>query len=133
MQRRSSSSVRVYYPRHDRGQVVEAIAGGLAKLKQALPVKLLVLFGSYARGNYTVSSDIDLLVVYQGPRREEAYVLVRKALGIPGLEPHVYSQEEYAHSKEMLEAMTAKGMVLYQEGGGGKRPIVVTAKRIVGA
>lgn len=119
MQRRSSSSVRVYYPRYDRAKLVEAVASGLAKLKRALPVKLLVLFGSYARGNYTVSSDIDLLVVYQGPRREEAYSLVRKALGIPGLEPHVYSQEKYAQSKEKLDAMTAGGLVLYQEANEG--------------
>ncbi len=96
--------------------MLRAISEGLPRLKQTLPVKLLVLFGSYARGNYTARSDVDLLVVYDGPARDDDYKLVRKTLTIRGLEPHVYSQEEYVQSKVVLDSIIAKGMVLYQEG-----------------
>lgn len=54
-----------------------------------------VLFGSYARGDYSVRSDIDLLVVYSGKPQADAYSVVRRCLELPRLEPHVYSVEEY--------------------------------------
>jgi len=41
-------------------------------LKKELPVSLIVLFGSYAKDNYTAKSDIDLLVVYRG-KVKDAY------------------------------------------------------------
>ena len=76
--RRSSSSVRVFYPRFNRAQLVEHIEKGLPSLQKLLPLRLVVLFGSYARGNYTVASDIDLLVVYDGEIREDAFAVVKK-------------------------------------------------------
>jgi predicted nucleotidyltransferase len=48
-----------------------------------------VLFGSYARSRQTVASDIDVLVVYAGAVRGDAYGLVRRALDLWRLEPHV--------------------------------------------
>jgi len=44
----------------------------LDELKERLYLLLVVLFGSYAKGNYTVASDVDLLVVYDGEKREDA-------------------------------------------------------------
>jgi len=72
----------------------------------------VVLFGSYARGNYPVRSDVDLLVGYRGKRREDAFSTVKTALGIPRLEPHVYSSEEYRRMRETLRKMTEGGIVL---------------------
>jgi len=44
----------------------------LDELKERLYLLLVVLFGSYAEGNYTVASDVDLLVVYDGEKRKRS-------------------------------------------------------------
>jgi predicted nucleotidyltransferase len=74
-----------------------------------------VLFGSYALGNYTVASDIDLLVVYQGEQKEDAFATVKKTMDIPRLEPHVYSEAEYKLVKNSIGRMTARGVVLFSK------------------
>jgi len=111
---RSWGSVRIFYPEHDREEVVHLLRARLPALARRLPLRRAVLFGSYAQGNYTVASDIDLLVVYEGPRREEAYALVKRALALRGLEPHVYSAEEYEALRETLDRMAAGGLVLWE-------------------
>jgi predicted nucleotidyltransferase len=73
----------------------------------------VVLFGSYARGNYTAASDIDLLVVYSGEKRDDAYAITKKSIAVPGLEPHVYMVEEYEQLKATIDRMTEGGVVLF--------------------
>jgi len=114
MPKKSSSSVQVFYPKYSREEIVQKITASLAHLKQRLPLLLVVLFGSYARGNYTVASDVDLLVIYPGKEKREAYALVKKALSIPRLEPHVYSQGEYEKMKDTIKRMVSEGIILYQ-------------------
>jgi predicted nucleotidyltransferase len=75
-----------------------------------------VLFGSYARGNYTVASDIDLLVVYGGEKRDDAFAITRKAIAIPGLEPHLYTEEEHSQLKATINKMIEGGIVLFPTG-----------------
>jgi hypothetical protein len=79
----------------------------------------VVLFGSYARGRQTVASDIDLLVVYAGAVRGDAYALVRHTLGLRHLEPHVYAEEEYAQVSATLERMIQDGITVYSAGVAG--------------
>ena len=73
MQRKSSSSVRVFYPEFNREEIISQIQQALATLQEKLSLRLVVLFGSYSKGNYTVASDIDLLIVYRGRERKDAY------------------------------------------------------------
>ena len=70
------------------------------------------MFGSYAQGNYTVASDVDLLIIYRGKERKDAFATVKKALDIPLLEPHVYSEDEYKRLKSLIARMIVKGVVL---------------------
>jgi len=84
----------------------------LPDLAEELPLSLAVLFGSYAKGNYTVASDVDILIVYKGEERRDAFAKVKKALDIPLLQPHIYSEREYQAVKETLGRMTAGGVVL---------------------
>jgi len=72
MARKSSGSVRIFYPRVSRRDVIDRLKRQLPALDAELPLLLAVLFGSYARGDYTVASDVDLLLVYQGERDERA-------------------------------------------------------------
>ena len=113
---RSSSSVRVFYPRFNRDQLIRLIGERVPFLQDKLPLWLVVLFGSYARGNYTVASDIDLLVVYAGEKRDDAFAVVKKTIALSGLEPHVYTEEEYDRLKPTLDRMIEGGVVLFSIG-----------------
>ena len=114
MRRRSSSSVKVFYPSLDRDEVVNLLREKLPELTSKLPVVKAVLFGSYAKGNYTVASDIDLLIVYQGPSREDVYALVKRTLAIPRLEVHAYSEEEYQRLRETIRRMEDGGITVFE-------------------
>ncbi len=81
-------------------------------LAAALPLKRVVLFGSWAAGRQTAFSDIDLMVVYAGPFREGAYRLVRQKLNVLGLEPHVFSEEDVQEFGPVIQRMTREGIVL---------------------
>jgi hypothetical protein len=115
MLKRSSDSAKIFYPEYDREKVLEIIRNSLPQLLKVLPVKLVVLFGSYAKGNFTSFSDIDLLVVYEDPIREDAYKMVKKTIRLKGLEPHVYSLSEYKQIEETIAKMIENGVVVYRK------------------
>ncbi len=77
-----------------------------------LPLAKVVLFGSYAKGNYTVGSDIDLLIVYGGEKKYDDYALVKKILDLPHLEPHIYTIEEYKRMENIIQQMIEEGLEL---------------------
>ncbi|MEX2569753.1 MAG: nucleotidyltransferase domain-containing protein [Gemmatimonadota bacterium] len=79
-------------------------------LHERLPLLRLVLFGSYALGRQTPASDIDLLVVYSGEQRPDAYRLVRETFDLRGLEPHIYSDSEASAMRDTVERMAEDGL-----------------------
>jgi len=109
MPNRSSGSVKVFYPPFSREELLALLRRRMPALQGVLPLKRVVLFGSYARGQQTIASDIDLLVIYAGEPREEAYALVKRTLNIPGLEPHLYTEQEYEQVKMTVERMIRDG------------------------
>lgn len=113
MQRKSSSSVRIFYPKYDKKELVQKLKGKIGDLAEKVPLSFVVLFGSYARGKHTVSSDMDLLVVYKGKKRDNVFAIVKKTLGIPSLEPHVYSEGEYEEQRSLIGRMIEGGIVLF--------------------
>ena len=117
MPQRSSGSAKVFYPPWTREALLVRLREGVAALREVLPLVRVVLFGSYARGRQTVASDIDLLVVYAGAVRDDAYALVRRTLDLRRLEPHVYAEEEYTQVSETLERMVQDGTTVYSAGG----------------
>jgi len=66
----------------------------IRELSTSIPVIEAYLIGSYAKGNYTASSDIDVLVVVE---REEpdTYKKIYKTIRVPRLELLLYSNKEY--------------------------------------
>ena len=91
------------------------------RLVPKLKPLLVVLYGSFARGDYTFSSDVDLLVVADdipdryGDRWELVFDIVE---GFP-LDPHVYTPEEFRGMVRdgrmaALDALT-EGVVIYAE------------------
>jgi len=115
MQKKYSNSVQVFYQRFDRKELIRIIKDRLDKLKGELPISLIVLFGSYAKDSYTTASDIDLLVVYEGQKREDAYAKVKKTIEISGIEPHIYTEGEYTKMKEVIEKMIKNGVILFSK------------------
>jgi len=112
MPKKSSPSVRIFYPEYDTPALVEALKEKLPCLERELPLRKVVLFGSYARGGYTAASDIDLLVIYGGEHRRDAYSVCRKALDIRRLEPHLYTEDEYRAMKDTVSRMEEGGIIL---------------------
>jgi predicted nucleotidyltransferase len=113
MPRKSTSSVQIFYPELSRAEVIQTLRQRLDTLQKRLPCPLVVLFGSYARGNYTVASDVDLLVVYHGPENEQAYAIAKQVFGIPRLEPHVYAEHDYMKMKDTIQKMITDSVVIY--------------------
>lgn len=122
MPRTSSTSVRIFSPPFDRETLLQVLRQRVEELRGRLPIRRVVLFGSYARGRHTVGSDIDLLIVYAGPARDDAYALVRRTLGLPRLEPHLYTEEEYERLRKTIEAMVADGITIVPAPSGGNLP-----------
>lgn len=119
MRRGSSPSVRVFYPRFSRESLIEAIRASIPALMKELPLVSVILFGSYAKGRYTAASDVDLLVVYEGPARPNAYEIVVESMKIPRLEPLVYSKGEFDRLAErdppFVRALLRDGLAIYGE------------------
>ena len=74
----SSSSVQIFYRPRSRSDIMALLRERLPALAAVLPLQRVVLFGSTAQERHTVASDIDLLAVYRGEPRPDAYMLVRK-------------------------------------------------------
>lgn len=112
MPNESFSSVKVTYPRHSQAGLISSLRERIPALARVLPLRRAVLFGSWAKGRATAFSDVDLLVVYADPVREDAYKLVWHAMQTRGLEPHVYSESEAAALQATLDRMTRTGIDL---------------------
>ena len=104
--------MKVFYPRLDREELLGLLGERMTMLAKKLPLKRVVLFGSYAADTYTAASDIDLLVVYEGEPRAEAYALVKRTLQIPRLEPHVFAERDYEQVKMTVGRMVGQGIEL---------------------
>ena len=95
----------------------------LPHLHARLTLRRVVLFGSYARGDHTAFSDLDVLVVHADPPRTDAFALVKRTLRLRGVEPHVLSESEYAGVRAVWDRMARGGVELWDgqaEGGSGE-------------
>lgn len=115
MPNESSRSATISWPTRTRDDIVASIREALPALRDELPVTRVVLFGSHATGRATVASDVDLLVVYEGPPRADAFATVKKAIPVRGLEPHVYTVDEAAKQRDLLGRMTQDGLLIWTD------------------
>lgn len=112
MPRESSVPVKIFYPRHSLRQLVQLLNERLAGVAAALPLKRALLFGSWVRGRATAFSDIDLLIVYEDPPRDDAFKTVWRCLDLRGVEAHVYSEKEARILEPTIREMTRGGIPL---------------------
>lgn len=101
-------------------EVVERLRRASLGLEAKLPLMLMILFGSFARDRFTAASDVDLLVVYKGQERPDAYKIVMDAVKLPRLEPRIYTEEEFdrlrAYSPKFSEVLSKEGITIFREG-----------------
>ncbi|MGA8856055.1 MAG: nucleotidyltransferase domain-containing protein [Candidatus Bathyarchaeia archaeon] len=112
--------VKVTYPSLTKMEVVETLRRALANLEKKLPLSIVILFGSFARDRYTAGSDIDLLVVYKGQERVDAFKVVMDEVRLPRLEPRIYTEEQFngllAGSPKFAEVLTEEGITIFTDG-----------------
>ena len=106
-------------------QKVEAIIKEIVEiLTEKYKPEKIILFGSYAYGNPTEDSDIDLLIIKETDkkRRVDRFVEVKRIIFNPKIRipisPLVLTKEEIKERLEMgddfIEEILTKGKVLYE-------------------
>ncbi|SDN88363.1 nucleotidyltransferase domain-containing protein [Desulfonauticus submarinus] len=82
--------------------------------KNNIPIDEIFLFGSYAKGNYTPESDIDLLIVspiFQGDIIEDKKKIRKYILKISSyLEIIPCSRKEFQKKNPFIKEITKKGL-----------------------
>lgn len=111
--------MRIYYPRFSREALIGRLRLCAEEISRRIPLKLMVLFGSYASGRYTTASDVDLLIVYRGLRRDDAYSICWDILDLSNAEIRIYSEEEYDRLKRsgssIIRETESKGITIWSD------------------
>lgn len=102
MLKKSSNSVKIFFPKFNREEVVTEISKRITELHEKLHLDKVIIFGSYAKGNYTVASDIDLLIVFDNEKinENEVYKCLMKSIQLPRLELHIISKKDFNNYKK---------------------------------
>lgn len=111
MPKKSSNSVRIYYPKYSRDELISLLKKKACDLSKEIPLRLVILFGSWAEGRHTVASDVDLLVVVE---REKDYSRIRKAFNVENLELFLYDVREYELGIPIAKEAERKGVIIYR-------------------
>jgi len=109
----------VKIPDEIRGLVSDAIR----KLKEKYRDRLVstVLYGSWARGEQKPTSDVDLLVILEGPfrfvqARREIYLLVNSPVAQVQISPLVLESSQAMRLQPIHFELYADGKILYDKG-----------------
>jgi predicted nucleotidyltransferase len=113
MPTRSSGSVRIFSPDHSREEIIEELHASLPALRRQLPLRRLVLFGSQASGRAAVGSDVDVLVIYDDPPRDDAFAIVKKTIALRGVEPHLFTTSQAQERRDLIRRMTEDSVVIF--------------------
>ena len=95
--------------------ITQIIQRYLAALQEhQIPLRQVVLFGSYARGNYTEWSDIDLAVVsdmFEGNRIDDRHKIQKITLSVSSLlEIHPYKPEDFTPEDPFVREILKTGI-----------------------
>ena len=97
-------------------EILSLTADYINKLKQKIPVEKVVLFGSYARGNYTEDSDVDLAVFSSAfnnmTRVEDGLTfLLMQALDYQiDIQPQPYTMKDYIERTGLVDEIIKTGI-----------------------
>jgi len=90
----------------------------VADVKSAMPIDKVILFGSYAKGNATAHSDIDLCFFSSSFESQDAFDVVRELFrmtrkyGNFDIEPHVFSTSDLETDNPFVKEILRTGKEL---------------------
>ncbi len=101
--------------------VKETLPHAIEKIVRKLKPEKIILFGSYAHGNPTPDSDVDLLVILDTKKTRKERVVAVSLLLYPRLFPvdilvktPQEIEEEIEHGNFFIREIMTKGKVLYE-------------------
>ncbi|MEM1589744.1 MAG: nucleotidyltransferase domain-containing protein [Candidatus Bathyarchaeia archaeon] len=96
MQKKYTSSAKIFFPKFSKEQVIEEVGRSAKELREKLGLEAVILFGSYAKGSQTAASDIDLLIIFNNEKisENEVYKTLMKSIKLPGKELHLIPRSE---------------------------------------
>ncbi len=101
--------------------VAETLPAAIQRIVEAIQPEKIILFGSYARGNPTPDSDVDLLIVWdtEKPRRERVVEISLLFSPRPfPLDLLVMTPEEIERAREenfFIAEILEQGILLYEQ------------------
>lgn len=113
MQPRSFGSVKAFFPPFEREELLRRLRAGAARLARRIPIREISLIGSWAQGRATAFSDLDMLVIYEGPVRDDVPKLVRQCFRLRGLEVHAYAQDQTETMGPVIGRMKRTAILLW--------------------
>lgn len=114
----SSNSVKVRYAL-SKGKVEKILSEYLRRLQMKYDLKLFILFGSFAKGNYTYRSDIDVFIVASDlPKDLSKRFSALLDLDLPAqIQPFGYTTQEFTQMMQkkhpFLTEVLRKGRILF--------------------
>ena len=87
----------------------------VAPLVKDYPVRRVILFGSYARGDATEKSDIDLIIDSGGTIGSwEFFGLIGKIVKKMPIDVDVFELDEIKKPSRIFDSITNEGVVIYE-------------------
>ena len=97
---------------------IEEIKTYILPVVKRYPVDKVILFGSYARGDASDISDVDLIVESRGRlRNRKIFALGGELLGVLPVRVDVYDILEIANPSAMYDSILKEGIVIYDTTG----------------
>ncbi len=101
--------------------IVEIFNALIHRIVQSYKPKRIILFGSYARGDWHVGSDIDLLIIKNTDQRfiDRIGDILECCTGEVAVEPLVCTEDEiesmFARGNDFIMTILEEGVVVYEE------------------
>jgi len=94
---------------------IEEIRSYITPVVEKYPIERVILFGSYARGEATEKSDVDLIVESGGKMRNtKIFTLGGELLGVLPVRVDVYDILEIANPSALYENIQKDGVIIYE-------------------
>ena len=93
---------------------IEEIKSHIIPVIQKYPIEKVILFGSYARGDASETSDVDLIIESQGRLlNRKIFALNGELLSVLPIRVDVYDILEIINPSVMYETIQKEGVVIY--------------------
>ena len=97
---------------------IDEIKSYILPVVKKYPVEKVILFGSYARGDASDKSDVDLVVESRGLlRNRKIFALGGELLGVLPVRVDVYDILEIENPSAMYDNIRKEGVVIYDIAG----------------